>query len=249
MDERIHERYRDALTPTLRGRACEQGNHRTERGEVAGGRVGDGRPGLERRAVLRPGRVHHAGERLRDRVETGSAGIGPGRSEPAHGDRHETGVAGPEGFVVDAEAFLRRGPQVVDQDVRTVTQLEEQIAARPAPEVHRDAALVAVDADEHAALAVAVRAEGAGFVAAYRLDLDDVGTAVAEHRSSERPGHHGCCVDHADARQGARQKHAEGGGRRSRGVHELTGRPRWRAITLRWICGGPATMVAIMPSA
>ena len=106
--------------------------------------------------------------------------------------------------VTQAEPRHRLRADVVDQRIATRRQTQAGIAALGLLEVEDDRALVAVQVHRHRAHAgVAHRADGAQVVAGRRLDLDDVGTQVAERLRGVRPHHHGGQVENAQAVQRA----------------------------------------------
>jgi hypothetical protein len=132
----------------------------------------------------------------------------------AEGRDRAVDEAGKFGFeVVVGKAALAElaAGMVLDEDVRFGEELAKDDAAALRLDVQRDAFLVAVEVDEEAGLVVVgnvVRegAKGAGVVALWRLDLDDVGAHVRQEAGAVGAGDALGQVDDAQAfKNGVRQ--------------------------------------------
>src|SRR4029077_6382370 len=89
--------------------------------------------------------------------------------------------------------------EILDQDVARRRQSPGQLLPRLLGEVDGDAALRAVEGQEHGAAAVALGRAGAGLVAGDRVfDLDDVGAQVSELLRAQRAGDDAREIEHAN---------------------------------------------------
>jgi hypothetical protein len=104
----------------------------------------------------------------------------------------------------ETEPLDHPGPEILDEDVGAFAQPEQRAAPGRGLEVHRDRALVAVVVEERCREPVAPLRRGAGRITPLeRLDLDHVGTLVAEDHRRQRPGDVLRQVDDAIAPQGS----------------------------------------------
>ncbi len=174
--------------------------HREHRRE----RVAQADAGPRRGPVGAARRVADAAHGLADAAEPGLAGQRTGLAEPADVDEDELRVPGGQRLVPEAPALERAGPEVLEDDVAVLREPGRHVAALRLAEVEDDRALVAADRGPPEAVAVAGDAPAAHRVAlAGRLDLDDVGSVVAEELPGERAGDEAAQLEDADARQGA----------------------------------------------
>ena len=160
--------------------------HQDAAGEVeAGGEVGDGDADAHRSLTGKAGHRHQAAETLRDLIDAGAIAVRPVLSESRDAAVDDPRVDRAHRVVVDAEAVLDVGAEVLDHDVGTPRQREEDLAAARVLQVERDAALVAVQVLEVGAVAAAA---GDVVVGAGRLDADHLGAPVGElaHRGRDR---------------------------------------------------------------
>ena len=107
--------------------------------------------------------------------------------------------------VAEAPVLHRAGLEVLDQHVGLREQAQQHRAALGLADIERDRALVAVDADEIARIAVLERRPPvARLVALRRLDLDHLGAVVGQDHGGVGAAEHAGEVDHPDAGQRAR---------------------------------------------
>ena len=171
------------------------------------------------------------GEGLDDVVVGRTSGVGTIGPEPVDGDMDEpwsarTGVLG-----IEPEALGDRPAKVVDDDVAPVEQRVDHRTSLGSPQVEGQRALGPVEIGEvgrHFADADAEMPDG--IATCGRLDLDDIGTLIAQHHRGQRSGHVGGEVDDADARERQARRHCRSRAR------------SWRAITIRWISFVPSPM-------
>ena len=107
--------------------------------------------------------------------------------------------------VTQAPLLQRAGPEVLDDDVGALDEIEEEVAARGLAQIERDGFLVAgVHRPEEVMAVEFGLSPGAQRVGrSRRLDLDDLGAHVAEQPARERPGDQRADLDDADAVQRA----------------------------------------------
>src|SRR5262249_59863397 len=99
----------------------------------------------------------HAALGLQDQVERRAIAIGAVLAEAGHRAVDDAGVALPRLGIGQAQALQRARPIVLENDVRTLDELEEQLLAPRMLEIHLDPLLVAVQADEVRGLAARQR--------------------------------------------------------------------------------------------
>ncbi len=168
--------------------------------------------------------AHGLGDDVVGRPVLVGARAGPGVAETSDGRVDQPGSHRPHRVVADAEAVHDAGLRVLDERVRPFDEPQQRVAAVGGLEVEHDAALVAVDAGEVAAvrpLAVLPRERPAvaRHVPGRRLDLDHVRAEVGQQHRAERPGQRLRGVDDPQARQRAGRP-----GRHRRRAH---GPPQW----------------------
>ena len=115
--------------------------------------------------------------------------------------------------VSEAHALHHAGAEVAHNHVCGLHQAQRRLPVRLRLQVQGDAALVAVQAGEDwvvAAVRVLAHAPAREIAGADALDLDDVGTVVAQHLGTARPHHHLGEVEnpHAVERQRASARRA-----------------------------------------
>ena len=117
-------------------------------------------------------------------------------------------------IITETPALHRAGFEILDQYVGVVEQAEHYVAAGLLGEIERYGALVAVDADEVGRRAVDEGwTPGARLVATRRLDLDHVGTVVAQYLRAIGTTEHAAKVDDAHTFQRAGHGGGQSGGR------------------------------------
>jgi hypothetical protein len=105
--------------------------------------------------------------------------------------------------VIDAEPRRDGRPEVVDQHVRPLGQPPQYLEPVGILQVEADAVLVAVDAEERAALVRERRRVVAQVVPLGGLDLDDVSAEVGQQRAAVGPRHVAAQIEDGDSAQGA----------------------------------------------
>ena len=155
---------------------------------------------------------HQPADGLDDEVVAGPVGRRAARSVARDREVDEPRVQGPERLVVEAEPGEAIAPEVLDQDVGVGQQPAQDGRAVRVLEVEAEAALVAVDREEIGGgprpgldRADPWRTPAAGRIAVRWLDLDDVGTEVAEEHRAVRPGQDRRAVDRRGARRAGRR--------------------------------------------
>src|SRR5450759_3293825 len=124
---------------------------------------------------------------------------------PVTGDRahDQLWVARMKGFPPEAQPSHDAGAVAFNEHVGVLRKAQQEVAARRRLEVQGDTALVAVDCVEEDALAVNEGWRPAQVVAPARLlDLDDVGTHVAQEPGAERAWQQAGQVKYANSGQG-----------------------------------------------
>ncbi|KAG1076491.1 hypothetical protein G6F40_017344 [Rhizopus arrhizus] len=102
-----------------------------------------------------------------------------------------------QGIETQAPLLQRAGLEVLDQHVGIGQQVAQQLLAGRLRQVQRHAFLVAVHADEVGrGVAQEGRAPAPGFIAAGRLDLQDVGAVVGQDLRAIGTAQHAGQVDH-----------------------------------------------------
>jgi hypothetical protein len=154
---------------------AQRGEHRGRRVE-AGDHVDQRDAGLARR-VGRPGDAHQPAERLDERVvarQVAPALLAEARDLAV--DDARVALCGL--LVAEPEALQGAGLEVRHDDVGTFAEPARQLVVAAVAQVERQRALVAVGGVVvgRPAGGVERRAPGAGVVARWRLDLDDLGT-------------------------------------------------------------------------
>ena len=133
-----------------------------------------------------------------------------GLAIPAHTGDDEAGIPRPQDVGANAEAVHDPRPIVLDKDIGVVDEAEQQVAARIGLEVDAHALLARVRLGKVGGHAVRTGNRGASDVALGWLDLDDLGTEVAQDPGGVGPGEDAGEVEHAYARQrsGRRRAHS-----------------------------------------
>ena len=130
-------------------------------------------------------------------------GVGTGLPVARYPNQDDPRIALAENVVTQVPLLQRARAEVLHHDVGLLDEIEEQLAAARPTQVQRDGSLVAgVHRPEHVVPVDFGLAPGAQRVRCARwLDLDDVGTHVAEQPAGERPGDQGAQLEHPDAVQ------------------------------------------------
>ena len=124
------------------------------------------------------------------------------RAEGVDGAVDESGVPLEQERVGVSHAVQAAGPEVLDEHIGSLHQAPHAGSLRRVDQVEGDAALVAIDAHEVAALAADHRRPAPGVVAVTgALELDDVSAQVPEGHPGERTGQVPAEVQDADACQ------------------------------------------------
>src|SRR6202022_3780919 len=123
------------------------------RGEHAGSDIADWHADTRRTAVGFPRQVLHAPHALQNGVVGGLPRPRTGLPEARDRAVDECWIDLVRLVVIQAEAIHRARPKVLDQDIRGAHETAQRLQAVRRLQVERDAALVAIDAEEVAALA------------------------------------------------------------------------------------------------
>ncbi len=155
-----------------------------------------------RASVGLAGQVDGSAHRLADPSVSGTLRVRRLLPEPGNAKHDQVRLCLLEPVDSQLPALERAGPEVLDQDVGKRDEPEQDLPATSLTEIEREGALVAagdLPPERDALVPGAQRANG---VAASRvLDLDHVGSEVAQQRAGERPGHHVAEVEDANVRQ------------------------------------------------
>ena len=185
----VVEGHVDQLAPTGR-LPCPEGQQDAKSSVDAGHVVGEPRRTRQVGSPLRlTGEVGHAGEGLCNACYPSRGGQRTRAPIPADRELHEARVALPQHLEPEAPTLHGARAVVLDQDVRPVHQGPERIGTLVGSQVDLDAPLVPGVAEPPPR--VAAGADGPqsahGVAHARLLDLDHLGTELAQHRSCERP--------------------------------------------------------------
>ena len=171
--------------PPPRLRPGKERRENADTGVEGRGDVADGHAHPDGRAVRFAGNADDAAHALDDHVVGPAPGVGPGLSEPGTGRVDQSGEPCLQRFVIQSEFLHHARPEILHQDVRLADQFEEQFAAVGMLQIDRDALLAPVDVLEVAAHALFEGAKSPRLIAAEGLDLDDIGTQVAQGHGRE----------------------------------------------------------------
>ena len=160
-----------------------------ERGEQAAGHVGDRAADAHRAFAGLAGDRHDAAHALRDLVEAWTVAVRAVLAEAGNAGEDDARIHLRERLVIDAEAELDVGPEVLHHHVGRLYEPEEDVLGLGQLEVERHRALVAVQVlhvrpvARTAHVLVRIRARR-------RFDLDHVGAEVGELAHTTRTGAH-----------------------------------------------------------
>jgi hypothetical protein len=183
--------------------ALVERGHGANDGEEGGERVAEADAAPRRRSVGATGGEADATDRFADAAEAGFAGARTGLAEARNVHHDEAGIAGGDGGVVEAPLVEPAGPEVLEHHVDVVDELGEEIPPAFVAKVDGHGALVASDAGPPQAFAVEGDAPAAHGVALARgLDLDDLGSVVAEELAGEGSGDEAAQLEDPHAGQG-----------------------------------------------
>ncbi len=187
----VHQRHLDVLARAGRGARLQRGE-RPDRRVEPGEHVGQRGARLARRPVRVAGDRHVPAHRLDEQVVAGELARRLAGAEGADRRVDDARVALADRGVAQPEPVHRAGPEGLEHDVRARAELGGERLVAGVAQVERQRALAAVEAqvvrralvDERGTpLARVVTRPGA-------LDLDDVGSEVAERLRAERSGEH-----------------------------------------------------------
>ena len=171
-------------------------------GKQGGAQVGKGNAGFHGRAAGLAHHAHGAAAGLGDQVQAGAHGPGAGLAEARDAGIDQARVDGLQRGVVDLQPRSHAGAIVLDEHVGAAHQFVEGFKPLRVLQVDLDAALVAVQREEAAAvLALEFEAHGAaGLITHARcFDLDHVGAHVAQQHAAIGAGHDLADVEYADS--------------------------------------------------
>ena len=167
----------------------------------AGGEIGDRNADTHRAAARRAGDRHQPAHALRDLVEARPLGVRPVLAEAGNAGEHDALVDLLQRLIIDAEAVLHVGPEVLDHDVGLFDQPLEGRETLRRFQIERHAAFVALKILEVGAFARTARPLAFREMRR-RLDLDDVGAPVGELAHAGRPRAHARQIENGEAGKG-----------------------------------------------
>ena len=167
----------------------------------SGAQIGDRNADAHRALPGQAGHRHQSAHALRDLVEARPVGVGAVLAEAGDAGVNQLRIDLRQRLVVDAEALLHVGPEILDHDVGLLDHALERGDAFRLLQIERHAPLVAVQVLKVAAFA---RAAHRLFHARRRFDLDDVGAPIGELAHAGRPRSHAGQVENGKARESFR---------------------------------------------
>ena len=173
----------------------------TERGEHPGGEIGDRDAGADRSLSRQAGDRHQPAHALGNLVEAGPIGVGTVLAEPRNAGIDQAWIDLRQRLVIDAEALLYVGTEVLDHDIGFLHHSLERRQPFGRFEVERHAALVAMQV-----LKVGPLARPAHLIldAGGRFDFDDIGAPVGKLPHAGRPRAHPREIEHRETCQSLR---------------------------------------------
>ena len=161
-------------------------------------------PGHGRTTIGFSGNFHQPAHRLGDHIEAGFVRQRAGAPETGYARQDQPWIDAVQGIPVETH-FLQCARHIIfDQHIGLAQQIPEYVLALVRPEVQGQAALVAVKDHGVERFAFNERCVTAAVLAAARrLNLDDIGSHVAQQHRAVRPGDIARYVQHADAIQRA----------------------------------------------
>ncbi|MNT15363.1 hypothetical protein D3C72_1504130 [compost metagenome] len=168
--------------------AFQQRHHQADRAEQTGGQVRNGNPRAHRSAPGFARDRHHAGDPLRDLVQTRALVVRTILPEPRYAAIDDARIDLAQRLIVDAQLELHVGAIVFNHHIGLAHQVQKQRPPLGMLQVQRHAALIAVRV-----LVIGELRGTAGLVVllvAGFLDLDDRGAPIRELAHRRRPGTH-----------------------------------------------------------
>src|SRR5712675_1773627 len=154
-----------------------------------------------RRPIGLAGDAHKPAHRLGDEIEGRAVAIRSAPAKPGNIAVDEVGIERPEPRLVETHVYENSGAEILDQDIAAGDQFGQHLAALFVPQVEGQRSLVAVETSEVPAEPVADDTLLAHRIAlAGCLDLDHLGSHVAEDHRAERPGEDAGQINHAQSR-------------------------------------------------
>src|SRR5205823_10528228 len=141
---------------------------------------------------------------LRDLIDARAVAIRPVLSEPGDARVYEPRVDLAERRIIDPEAGLHVGPEVLDDDVRLGSQPPEDVESGARLQIQRDAPLVAVHVLEVGTVAWTAKRIG-GLEVLGNFNLDDVRAPIRQLADARRSGAHAAQVEDCEARERKRR--------------------------------------------
>src|SRR5687767_3941135 len=152
--------------------------------------------------IRKAGDIHQPGFTLNDDVVAGTLRSRTVLSVAADRAIHQPGVDRGDLLIAEPERRQAAGAKVLHQHIRRLNQPLEDVATRSGLQVERDTLLASVDGAEIRARSLDQWWPRPRFVAVPGLlDLQDLGSHVAEQHGAERTGENACQIDDADALQ------------------------------------------------
>src|SRR5688500_13427836 len=170
--------------------ACDERREDRDRCVLPGDDVGECDARLHRRSVALAGHRHPPALSLHDEVVAGTFASGSKAGDRAPDERRFLRA---ELLVAEVAALERPGTVILDDDVSLSGETLDELAVRREVKVGGNAQLVSVDAEEVGAFAAVIErwSPPSGLVPrAGSLDLDDVGSEIAQHHSTDWTSQH-----------------------------------------------------------
>ena len=189
----------------------QKGGENADHGPHARGHVDDRGADPDRRLVRLSRHAHQAAERLHQGIIAGAVLERARAAEGADGAIDQRRFEGAQRLGVEAELRRRARPQILNDDVRPLDNEPPQpFALARVLQVHHGRTLVAVETLEGGGHRAPVgRRPAAGIVAVGLLDLDYVGTEVAENLPGIWRRHAVSELDHRDAVERQTSRHSQ----------------------------------------
>ena len=177
--------------------AFEQRHHDTECCKQSGRHVGDRRACAHRSLPRQAGDRHQPAHALRDLVEARPFLVGAVLAIGRDAGIDDARIDGLQVRIIDPQPPFHVGAEILDHHIGLLREPQQQRAPGLVLEVDGDAALVAVQILEIAAVAGAAN-RVAALQPLRRFDLDDIGAPIGELARAGRPRTHPRQIEHGE---------------------------------------------------
>jgi hypothetical protein len=209
----LEQRHVDHLSPTEAERiALVEGREHADGSEHAGERVAERDVDAGRRLPLETVDVANAAHRLGHGGEARTRRVGARLAVARDPTHDELWIRLPQLRWADVPPLERSGPEVLDEHVAALRELEQEPLALALAQVERDALLVAAlyGPPERAVVIAGLSPLTKRIRLTRRLDLDDLRAEIAQQPSGERPGEEHSELDDSNTGQRARAARVAG---------------------------------------